>query len=1075
MRRRWLAALPLIAASVASAQRGGGAPQQAPFNTSSNPLLSSFAFRSIGPASMGGRIDDIEVALTDPNIIYVGYAVGGVWKSVNHGVSFEPVFQSAVTASIGDIAIHPTNPDIVYVGTGEANNRQTNSFGDGVYKTTDGGKTWTNVGLRETQSIGRILIDPKNPETVYVAAEGHLFGPNKERGIYKSTNGGKSWDLVKFIDENTGFSDIAMDPQNSNVLYAGSYQRRRTSCCFNGGGPGGGLWKSDDAGKTWKKLDVGVPSDLTIGRVAVAVAPSNPNVVYAQLQVGQTGTPDAGRGRGGRGGAGGGGGAINQPTLGDTAGRGGAGAGRGGFGGGGGRGAGQLDYTAYSGGDAGNVNACRMPEPANAYPNGLHADAVLRSPDFKIPTPDPKQGGVYRSNDKGAHWTLVSNCNSRPMYFSQLRIDPTNPDILYVSDLPVDKSVDGGKTFFVLGGGGGANFAGGHVDQHARWIDPKNGNHLLVGNDGGFQESWDQGRTWDYHNTMATGLAYQVSADMRRPYHVYTGLQDNGSWGGPSSTRTNGIYNSDWYGMCGGDGFYTAVNPDKPWIAYCESQDGGTQRYNFKEGTQSSIRPTNGGGGRGGRGGGGGGGRGNVLNAQQGDQYRFNWNTPYMLSPHDANIVWYGGNHLFKSYNGGDTWVASPDLTKQIDRTKVTVMGVQGDKTMLAKNDGHTAYSTIITVSESPVMPGVVWAGTDDGNLQVSRDGGTTFTEVGKNLPNLPKTDDANLYWISRVEASHFDAATAYVAVDGHRLDDLRPHVYKTTDYGATFKDVSGDLPQFGNVQVVREGAAPGPNGAERNRDLLFVGTEFGLYVSLNGGQHWEPFMNDYPTVRTDDILVHPRDGDLIVATHGRSVMIADDITPLQQLTPTVQSSDAYLFEVRPAVNYLRDVTANQHTGGQRGWEAPNAPRGTAISYYLKAPATSITLTVTGPSGPNGATVTQNLTAPNRAGVNRVQFGGGGGGGRGGGGGGGGFAGGQVTINGQTVDIASLTPAQQDSLRQAFAQGGGGFGGGGGRGGGGGLQPGTYTAKLTVNGKDYVRVFDVLDDKWAFDTWAIDR
>jgi hypothetical protein len=724
-----------------------------------------------------------------------------------------------------------------------------------------------------------------------------------------------------------------------------------------------------------------------------------------------------------------------------------------------------------------------MPEPANAYPNGLHADATIRPADFKIPAPDPKQGGVYRSNDKGGHWTLMSNCDSRPMYFSQLRIDPTNPDIVYVSDLPVDKSVDGGKTFFVLGGGGGANFAGGHVDQHARWIDPRNGNHILVGNDGGFQESWDQGRTWDYHNTMATGLAYVVTADLRRPYYVYTGLQDNGSWGGPSSTRTNGIYNSDWYGMCGGDGFYTAVNPEKPWIAYCESQDGGTQRYDFKEGTQQSITPRNGGGGRGGRGGGGGGaggGRGNVLNAQPGDVYKFNWNTPYILSPHDPNIVWYGGNHLFKSYNGGDTWTASPDLTKQIDRTTVTVMGVQGDKTMLAKNDGHTQYGTIISVSESPVMPGVVWAGTDDGNLQVSRDGGVTFTEVGKNLPGLAKMDNANLYWISRIDASHFDAATAYVSVDGHRSDDLKPHVYKTTDYGATFKDITGDLPQYGNVQVIREGALPGPANAERNKDLLFVGTEFGLYVSLNGGQHWEPFMNNYPTVRTDDILVHPRDNDLIIATHGRSIMIADDISPLQQLTPTVQSQDAYLFDIRPAVNYLRDVTSNQHTGGQRGWEGANAPRGTAISYYLKAPAQSVTLSVTGPSGPNGATTTTTLTASNRAGINRVQFGGGGaGGGRGGGGGGFGAAGGQVTINGQQVDIASLSQAQQDSIRASFAAqfgGGGGGGGGGGRGGaGGGTQPGTYTAKLTVNGKEYTKTFEVLEDKWAWDFWGIDK
>ncbi len=565
---------------------------------------------------------------------------------------------------------------------------------------------------------------------------------------------------------------------------------------------------------------------------------------------------------------------------------------------------------------------------------------------------------MYRSDDKGKTWKLVSNCDSRPMYFSQVRIDPANPMILYVSDLPVDKSVDGGKTFFELNGPA-------HVDQHARWIDPKNGNHLMIGNDGGLDVSWDQGRSWDFVNTMATSLAYVVTADMRRPYGVYIGLQDNGSWGGPSSTRAGGIFNSDWYSLCSsGDGFYTAVNPDKPWIVYTESQDGGTSRCDFKNGGQTSVTPRGaGGGGRGGGGGGGGGGgagRGNVLNAQPTDgAYRFNWNTPFIISPHDPNIFWYGGNRLFKSYNGGDTYVESPDLTKQVDRTKVTVMGVSGDKTMLAKNDGLDAYSTIITISESPALPGVVWAGTDDGNLQVSRDGGTTFTEVSKNLPNLKQMDLANQYWISRIDASHFDVATAYVSVDGHRSDDLHPHVYVTHDYGKTFTDITHNLPAFGNVQVIREDP--------KNSNLLFVGTEFGLYVSVNGGKAWDKFMNDYPTVRKDDIFIHPRDGDLIVATHGQGVMIADDITALEQLTPAVESADAYLFDIRPAVAYFQDRTAMQYTGGQRGWEAPNAPAGTAISYYLKAPASSVSLTVTNACGT--ATV---LPATNTAGINRA-------------------------------------------------------------------------------------------------------
>jgi hypothetical protein len=1081
--RRFSVTLPFMMAALAAplaAQRGGQAQQT--FNVSSNPLLAPFRFRGIGPASMGGRIDDIEVSESDPNVVYLGYAVGGVWKSTNNGTSFEAVFQSENTASIGDIAIHPTNPDIVYVGTGEANNRQSASFGDGMYKTTDGGKTWTNIGLKETQTIGRIVIDPRNPETIYVAAVGHLFGPNKERGIYKSTNGGKTWDLIKFIDEDTGFSDLAMDPTNSNVLYASSYQRRRTSVWMNGGGPGSGVWKTENGGSSWTKLtNVGVPSDLTIGRIALGISRSNPSTVYAQIQVGESNTTETagrgGRGGGGRGAAGGAPpstevtppGAAQRASDSTSAVKAGASpqaagalAGfiaQGARGGGGGRG--------YSAGDNGNVDACNTGAPSarTTTPSALN----------------PREGGVYRSDDKGRSWRLVSNCNSRPMYFSQLRVDPSTPNTLYVGGLPWAKSTDGGKTFATLDADGG-NGEPAHVDQHAMWIDPRNAKHIMIGNDGGLDITWDQGKSWDYVNTMATALSYWVTADMRRPYFVYTGLQDNGSWGGPSSKRSGAIYNSDWFGIGGGDGFQTAVNADAPWIVYTESQDGATNRYDLKAGTSRSIRPSAGGGGRGGGGGGGGGGGRNVLNGQTGDQYRFNWNTPFILSPHDQNIIYLGGNRLFKSYNRGDTWTASEDLTKNIDRRTVAVMGVPGDKTMLAKADGIVNYSTIIAVNESPVTPGLVWVGTDDGNLQVSSDGGKTFTEVGTHIQGLPAN---HRYWFSRIDPSHFDASTAYVSVDGHRSDDLKPYIFKTTDLGKTWTNVTGNLPAYGNVQAVREDP--------KNANLLFAGIEFGLYASLDQGKTWEKFMNDYPTVRTDDILIHPRDGDLIVATHGRGIFIADDITALEQLTPAVQAADAYLFDIRPAVDYTRDPTGNMKTGGQRMWSAPSAPNGTAISYYLKAPASGpVTLTVTDACGG-----VQNLAATNKTGINRIAYPAGGGGGRGqgvggGGGGGGGFGG--------LAEVTNLIGASRDSAIAALVAsgiGGGAFGGGapaggrgnpgcaggaaggggrGGRGGGGGgLTAGWYTAKLTVNGRDYTKNFQVLDDKWAQDRWAVDR
>jgi hypothetical protein len=541
----------------------------------------------------------------------------------------------------------------------------------------------------------------------------------------------------------------------------------------------------------------------------------------------------------------------------------------------------------------------------------------------------------------------------------------------------------------------------------------------MIGNDGGLNVSWDQGKSWDYVNTMATALAYVVSADNRHPYYVYIGLQDNGSWGGPSAVRgRGGIMNSHWYGIGGGDGFYTAVDPTDHNIVITESQDGATNRYNLAEGGRGrSIRPSAGGRGRGGQGGGGGGGgRGggtpNVLNAVQGEQYRFNWNTPVILSPHNPKIVWLGGNRLFKSYNQGDTWVASEDLTKKIDRTTVAVMEAPGTVTQLSKNDGVVAYSTIITISESPVMPGVVWAGTDDGNVQVSRDGGLTFTEVGKNMPGLPPN---NLHWISRIDASHFDQGTAYVAVDGHRSDDLKPYVFVTRDFGKTFQNISSNLPESGNVQVVREDP--------KNRDLLYVGTEFGLYISLDGGKKWQKFMNNYPTVRTDDILVHPRENDLIVASHGRSVWIADDITPLQQLTQAVRDSDATLFDIRPTIAWLNDQQNNQQVGGQKVFEGENAPRGAAINYYLKSAATGdVKVTITNATG---ATI-RTLDGPKTAGINRVMW--------------------------------NLAPQPQAGQQQ------GGFGGG--RGGGGAVEPGTYNVTLEVAGKKFTKPLQVLQDRW---------
>jgi photosystem II stability/assembly factor-like uncharacterized protein len=969
-------------------------PTPTPINWSTDPMLKRFVSRGIGPASMGGRIDDIAVVERNPYIYYVGFATGGVWKTTNNGTTFQPVFDTYSAASIGDIAIAPSNPDIVWVGTGEANNRQSSSFGDGIYKSTDAGKTFTRMGLEDSQSIARIVIDPKDPNVVYVAVLGHLFGPNKERGIYKTIDGGQTWSNVKFIDEDTGFTDLVIDQSDRKTLYAASYQRRRTSWGFNGGGPGSGLWKSTDAGKTWTKLEGnGLPEGL-LGRIGIDISRSNPKIIYAQMEVG------ASVGTGGE-----------EQTI---------------------------------------PGASPTPTPSpSATPSAS-------------PTPDPKKSGVWRSDDKGKTWRVVSTCfvanncteNNRPMYYSQIRVDPSNAENVFVGGLNFSKSTDGGKKFTSLQ----PQIA--HSDHHAIWIDPNNGNHIMIGNDGGLDVSYDQGLTWEFINTIPAAQFYAVAADMRKPYYVYGGLQDNGSWGGPSQTRNNaGITNADWFRTGGGDGFYAQADPSDYNIVYSESQNGAMSRTDLRTGRSVSIRPRvparRGGGG--GIGGGTGGGRrpagqpgaspsptpeqdpqaalaaiaaaqgfggfggnlattSNVVPAPSpGTQFRFYWNTPLVMSPHNPRILYVGGDRFFKSVDRGDTWTASADLTKHLDRNTLSIMGVSGKDPMASKNDGYTSYGYIVTIAESPMVPGILWAGTDDGNVQVSRDGGATWTNVAKNVPVLAEKF-RETYHINRVEPSRYDAGTCYLAVDGHRFDDLKPYLFVTRDYGATWSSIVGNLPAMGTVNVVREDP--------KNKDLLYVGTEFGLYISIDAGKEWRKFMSGLPTVRVDDILVHPRDNDLIIGTHGRGIYILDDITPLQQLASgKVLDTEAFLFDVRPGTQWLNDVRLGRYTGGQKLFRGNNPAPGTAVSYYLKsAPAGDVKITISDYSGK----IIRNLVATKDVGINRVQW-----------------------------NLRGDPPPRPANLPP-------GFGGGGGGGGFGGLfnvgpvmEPGSYSLKLSVNGKDY--------------------
>ncbi len=961
------------AAAAPGTPQGGQAqeapPLPPPINQSDDPVLKRFVWRSIGPATMGGRIDDIAVDESNSFTFYIGYATGGIWKTENNGTTFEPIFDTHPVASIGDIAIAPSNPNVLYVGTGEPNNRQSSSFGGGVYKSVDGGKTFEFVGLRETQTIAKIAVHPKDPNTAYVAAVGHLFGPNPERGIYKTTDGGKTWAHAKFIDNDTGFVDLVMHPADPNTLYAASYQRRRQPWGFNGGGPGSGLWKTTDAGRTWTKMSgSGWPNNPIIGRIGIDICRSKPAVVLAQIEVGASGGTGAGVNDDG---------SLVPP-----------GQGRGG--GGGGRGA---------------------------------------DPNAPPPPPNPERSGVWRSEDAGKTWKIVSNNNNRPMYYSKIRCDPSNDQNVYTLGAGASKSTDGGRTFRPMAGQS-------HGDHHTLWVDPRNGRHLVIGNDGGIDVSYDQGETWEELATMPTGQFYAISADMRKPYYVCGGLQDNGSWCGPSAVRNgNGILNSDWFRVGGGDGFYTANDPRDWTILYSESQDGNTNRLDLNAGTSTSIRPRgpSAGRGQGGQGaeggqapGGRGGGRGgpspgNVFPAPPaGTNFRFYWSTPFVLSPHDPSVVYLGGDRLFRSTTRGASWAASPDLTRNIGRNDRPIMGVDGKAPMASKHDGAASYSNIVTLAESPAMAGVVWVGTNDGNVQVSRDAGATWTNVTKNITGVP--DETH---VSRVEPSHFAPGTCYVTFDGHRTDDHKPYVFKTTDFGASWTSIAGGLPT-GNVNVIREDP--------RNANLLYLGTEYALYISVNGGREWKRFMTGLPTVRVDDLLVHPRDNDLIVGTHGRSIWIIDDITPLQQMTEPVMTADAHLFDIRPATRWISDTQGSRGVGGAKHFRGANPPGGTAISYYLKAAASGdVKIQIT---DMNGAVI-RDLPGTKEAGLNRVQW-----------------------------NLSPNPPPQPEGQ-----EGRGGRGGGrGGRGGGPAfvnpqaVDPGTYVVKLSVGGKELVKTVVVEPD-----------
>jgi photosystem II stability/assembly factor-like uncharacterized protein len=919
-------------------------------------VLKNLRFRNIGPAVMGGRVDDIAVVESDPRVMYVGAAAGGLFKTVNGGQSWTPIFDDQTNPSIGDIAIAPSNPAIVYVGTGEANNRQSSSWGNGVYKSMDAGATWTHLGLKETHHIGRIVVHPTNPDLVYVAALGDLWGPNRERGVFRSTDGGATWTHTLAIDDDTGVTDIAIDPQSPNILYAAAYQRRRTVFGYSGGGPGGGLYRSTDGGAHWTKLGPGgagkgLPATGEYGRCALDIYRKNSNIVYAL---------------------------VEHRTL----------------------------------------------------------------------------GGVYRSDDKGANWTRMGDTNPRPSYFSQIRVDPNSDTTLWVGGVNIYYSQDGGRTFDQT------RFRDVHSDVHAIWIDPANSDHVVNGNDGGVWSTWDAGRHWTHHNNMPLAQFYEVAFDFQKPYRVCGGLQDNYSWCGPSSTtQTPGIGNDDWITVLGGDGFYNRIDPSDPNTVYAESQDGNLSRRDLRTGESRSIRPQE--------------------DTDDAPRYRFQWNSPLMISPHDSKTIYYGGNHLFKSTDRGDTWVRlGEDLTTKAERDKQLIMGKAVDADTLSRHDGVVAWPCITAIAESPVRAGVLWVGTDDGNVQISRDGGKTWTNVVAHITGAPKSG-----YVSRIEPSHKEEGTAYITFDNHRSADYGVYIYMTKNFGDSFTRVSAGIPpEAGTVHVIREDPV--------NSNLLFAGTEFGAFVTFDRGATWTKFKNGLPPVPVFDIQIHPRDHDLIFATHGRSIYILDDISALEQMTPDSLTTDLKLFNTRPAIAFR--MANNRGFLGNTLYFAPNAPAGLVIDYFAKA-AGPVQITL---SDKAGARVRQ-INARAEAGtLNRAIWdlrydnpippaNGGGGGGRGGaasatGGGRGGRGGNAATApaGGATsaAEAASTTPpaggqAEGGEITTEFGEAGGrgAGGGGGGRGGFGAprgavVDPGDYKLTISANGKTDTRAVTVEDD-----------
>ena len=864
----------LLACILAAVPMTGVNPAHAQVTTGQ---LDALRPRNIGPAVMSGRIVDLAVAESDPAKFYVASATGGVYKTSDNGITLVPVFENEGTHSVGAIALHQRDTSVVWVGTGERANRQSSSWGDGVYKSTDGGASWTNVGLRDSKHIGRIALHPDDADLVYVAAMGHLWGPNEERGLYRSADGGATWEPILRVDEDTGVVDVALDPADPNIVYAATYQRRRRPWGFHGGGPESALHRSADGGDTWDRLSGpgiarGLPDGI-LGRIGISIYRSDPRIVYASVEQGYR---------------------YNASTA----------------------------YT-------------------------------------------ERRAGIYRSEDRGGTWEFMSDWNPRPMYASQILVDPSDDQRIYMVN-SYSFSDDGGRTFTVPP-------QSLHGDDRLVWVNPDDSRHVMKADDGGLGISWDRGLSWLYISDLPVSQYYRVQVDMAEPYNVYGGLQDNGSWMGPSETyRAEGVVNGDWTRLGGGDGFVNIPDTTNNYIIYTESQYLGLSRLDIRSGQRTSIRP--------------GDPAGNIAGRRNWETWRevgafeeqrlgnamepANWDGPFIISPHDASTLYAGTRTMWRTTDQGDSWQALGDLTTGVDRRTLPVMGQMPDDLTPSLDDGVPYYPTISAVAESPLRQGLIYAGTADGRLHVSRNGGERWTDVAARdvsdsdepsvLPDFPGLPPGA--WVNGIEPSRHDESRVYVVWNNYRNDDYGNYLYRSDDYGETWVSITGNLPAERVLRTLREDP--------RNPSMLFLGAEIGLFYTMDGGEHWTELRGGMPTLPFNDLVIHPRDNDLVLGTHGRGIWILDQINALQELTPEIMDGPAHLFTIEPATQ-IRRAGGAAHAGDVH-YQGENPPNGAIFDYWLAEAAEeeTVSIAIEDESGAQVATV--DGTA--QQGMNRVVW-----------------------------------------------------------------------------------------------------